>query len=84
MKLCKLALEDYLVCKTSEDYQYEDQNEKATIHNKIDLLKDRLSNDSPISPYGCFGVTNSASLTGFVSILTYVIVLIQFKLSETK
>ena len=82
MKVCKLALEDYLVCKTSEDYQYENQNEKATIHNKIDLLKDRLNNDAPISPYGYFGVTNSSLLAAFANILTYVIILIQFKLSE--
>ena len=81
-KSLKSALEDYVVTKTVDDYNFEDVNEKLTINNKIDLLKERLNIDSPISPYGLFSINNSSSLNSLVNILTYVIVLINFKITE--
>ena len=82
MNALKCALEDYVVTRTVEDYNFEDANEKFTIYNKIDLLKERLNIVSPISPYGLFGINNSSCLESLVNILTYVVVIINFKITE--
>ena len=50
---------------------------------KIQLLKDvLLDNDSPISPHGYFSLTGGTFLSTLATILTYLIVLIQFKLAN--
>ena len=50
--------------------------------NKIDLMNELLENESPISPFGYFSITGGAFLSALTTIITYLIVLIQFKLSE--
>ena len=78
-KVTKECLEEYLVDKTMEDCQFENQNEKITIIKKIDLLKEKLNVQSPISPYGLFSITHSSFLHVLVNVLTYVAIIITVK-----
>ena len=48
----------------------------------LDLLIDRLSRRGPISPMDYFEVNNSCFLSMAGTITTYLIVLMQFKVSE--
>ena len=52
--------------------------------DKLDLLKQDLKNycTSPINPLSAFSLSNSTLIGTFATILTYLIVLIQFKATE--
>ena len=50
--------------------------------NKISILKEELSVHSPIAPFNAFEVSNRTLIGAFATITTYLIVLIQFKISE--
>jgi hypothetical protein len=50
---------------------------------KISIFKEELHlMNSPLSPFNAFNVSNSTLISAFASITTYLIVLIQFKVSE--
>ena len=52
----------------------------------IKMLKQDLKDKSvsPISPFGAFSLSNSTLIGTFATILTYLIVLIQFKAAENQ
>ena len=54
--------------------------------NYMKILKQDLKDKSvsPISPFGAFSLSNSTLIGTFATILTYLIVLIQFKASENQ
>ena len=56
--------------------------ENQVLEKKIDLLKAFVDNDSPISPFGYFSITGGTFLSAMATVLTYLIVLIQFKMAE--
>ena len=47
----------------------------------LHVLCQRLNNEAPIAPYVAFEVSNRGLVSTFSVLLTYIIVLIQFKLS---
>ena len=49
---------------------------------KIQVLEDRLSRPNAISPYFAFNLNRSTFLPGLATVLTYLIIVIQFKLTE--
>ena len=49
---------------------------------KIQVLEDRLSRPNAISPYFAFNMNRSTFLPGLATVLTYLIIVIQFKLTE--
>ena len=64
-----------------------------TLHNKVEkkekqevyevsLLLERLRDSSTMKPFAMFTVTRSAFLGAFGTVLTYLVVLIQFKVAE--
>ena len=55
---------------------------KNNFFRKLDLLICILDNNAPISPYGYFSVNGGSLLSALATIITYLIVLIQFKISE--
>ena len=73
MKKAKCKLEEFK-CRNQRVWNAE-----------MELLKEDLSSHlpCPISPYGAFGLSNGALPGTFATILTYLIVLIQFKASES-
>ena len=50
---------------------------------KSDVLEERLVKEDPIRPYDFFTMNRSAFLPTLASALTYFIIIIQFKLSES-
>ena len=50
----------------------------------IELLRQdvRYHSESPITPFSCFSLSNNTLLGAFATIVTYLIVLLQFKVSE--
>ena len=56
--------------------------EIQSLERKINLLKTFVDNDSPISPFGYFSITGGTFLSAMATVLTYLIVLIQFKMAE--
>ena len=58
------------------------QCETNNFSGKFDLMISILDNNAPISPYGYFSVNGGSFLSASATIVTYLIVLIQFKISE--
>ena len=51
---------------------------------EIELLRQdvKYHSESPITPFSCFSLSNNTLLGAFATIITYLIVLLQFKVSE--
>ncbi len=49
---------------------------------RLRLLISKMEYPDPISPYAMFGVNNAGSLSAMTTIFTYLIVLLQFRISE--
>ena len=73
MKESREGLEDF-----SLDFQIDSKQQQG-----LDVLDRRLDNPAPISPYSIFSVSHSSLLATFSVLLTYIIVLLQFKTSGT-
>lgn len=71
---CKVILEDVL--------RDRDDEVQGKMKRDFDLLLSRLSQSNPISPYSFFGVNHSSLLQALATAFTYLIVLMQFKVSE--
>jgi len=71
IKRGKQSLEDFVIETGSE----QDLGSSWTI------LSSRLDNHSPITPGSAFGISNKGLVAVVSTLLTYMIVLIQFKLS---
>ena len=82
MKSLRLEFKSYIIWTEESKMLEIHQDENGILRNKIDLMNDLLSNESPISPYGYFSITGGAFLSALTTIITYLIVLIQFKISE--
>ena len=59
-------------------------NDKKMDERELDLLRQdiRYHSESPIAPFSFFTLSNSTLLGAFGTIVTYLIVLLQFKISE--
>lgn len=57
------------------------QDLSETTKADLDILLERYTNEAPISPFGAFNVTISSGLNLDGIIITYIIVLLQFRLS---
>lgn len=59
-------------------------NDKKMDERELDLLRQdiRYHSESPIAPFSFFSLSNGTLLGAFGTIVTYLIVLLQFKLSE--
>ena len=57
---------------------------KKIDEKEIELLRQdvKYHSESPIKPFSCFGLSNNTLLGAFGTIITYLIVLLQFKVSE--
>ena len=83
IKDLKQTFDVYLTYTKHEQHSRNDFDDKQLQEKKIQLLKDALlDNDPPISPYGYFSLTGGTFLSTLATILTYLIVLIQFKLAN--
>ena len=71
MKKGKKSLEDFMILHEVDPVSYK----------SLKILEKRLSNHSPLSPGSAFALSNKGLVTTFSVLLTYIIVLIQFKLS---
>lgn len=71
MKRSKICLEDFMITSNIEAFPNE----------SISILKSRLNNDAPISPYSAFPLSHRGLVAVLGVLLTYFIVLIQFKSS---
>jgi len=62
------------------------QKERMLISKNMELLKTELKDqsDSPINPCSAFSLSSGTLLGTFANIITYLIVLIQFKAAEKK
>ena len=49
---------------------------------KIEILEERLSRENAYSPYYAFNLNRAAFLPSFASVITYFIIIVQFKISE--
>ena len=60
-------------------------NDKKLDERELELLRQdiRYHSDSPITPFSFFSLSNSTLLGAFGTIVTYLIVLLQFKTSES-
>ena len=56
--------------------------EKTMLHEKSKMVIDSLDSNAPLSPYGYFSINGGSLLSALATIITYLIVLIQFKMSE--
>ena len=56
--------------------------ENQALEKKVSLLKTFVDSDSPISPFGYFSINGGTFLSAMATVLTYLIVLIQFKMAE--
>ena len=70
-----------LFFKSSQDRSIE-LREKEILYEKLDMMIDLYGNNAPISPYGYFSINGGSLLSALATIITYLIVLIQFKISE--
>ena len=80
MTLLKKAMKGVFF-KSSQDWSIE-QRKKEILNEKFDTMIDRYGNNAPISPYGYFSINGGSLLSALATIITYLIVLIQFKISE--
>ena len=58
-------------------------DEKDLIKIRIELLQKKLSVDTPITPFDAFNLSTGAFLAASANILTYLIILLQFKMSQS-
>ena len=69
-------------CLDSESSNLKEK-ENETYRQKIWIFKQELQLiNSPLSPFSAFDVSNRTLISAFATIITYLIVLIQFKISE--
>ena len=80
MTLLKKAMKG-LFFKSSQNWNIE-QRELEISYEKLDMMIDHYGNNAPISPYGYFSINGGSLLSALATIITYLIVLIQFKISE--
>jgi hypothetical protein len=66
--------------KNLEDFMIQHQIERECGQN-LKILDQRLNNHSPLSPASTIALSNKGLVAAFSVLLTYIIVLIQFKLS---
>ena len=59
-----------------------EQREKTMLHEKSEMVIESLDSNAPLSPYGYFSINGGSLLSALATIITYLIVLIQFKMSE--
>ena len=70
------------LCLDSEPSKLKEK-ENETYRQKIWIFKQELQLiNSPLSPFSAFDVSNRTLISAFATIITYLIVLIQFKISE--
>lgn len=60
-------------------HSHQDLNESTKL--ELEILLERFTNVAPISPFGSFSVNLSSSISLDAIIITYIIVLLQFRLS---
>jgi len=72
MKKSKKDLEDFLIKSRTE----------VVPNQSLSILMNRLSNHAPISPYSTFSLSYRGLVASFGVLLTYIVVLMQFKSSD--
>ena len=82
MNSLRLEFKSYMVLLKESKMLETNRGEIERNRDKIDLMNELLEKDSPISPYGYFSITGGSFLSAVTTIITYLIVLMQFKLSE--
>lgn len=77
-----LVLDKYITHTDESNYLVKNIDGKGLIKNKIEMLQKKLSVETPITPFDAFNLSTGAFLAAFANILTYLIILIQFKMSQ--
>ena len=78
-----LVLDKYIADTDESSYLVENADEKGLIKTRIELLQKKLSVDTPITPFDAFNLSTGAFLAASANILTYLIILLQFKMSQS-
>ena len=87
-RLCRITQCSYELTKEMKECAYRLERFKfkkdGTDQNEVELLKQdlRYHCESPIAPFSAFSVSTSTLVGTFGTIVTYLIVLLQFKVSE--
>ena len=81
--MLKRNLNDILNYDYANDFVGYEHKLYKIYKTKITIFKEELRlMNSPLSPFNAFNVSNRTIISAFASITTYLIVLIQFKVSE--